>query len=202
MTRNVCWTFTPIAPGQSVYIVTCPRLIKALLNPVVEADDQGSYGPYVDRALSANDADDSPGIFRGIAISAPAPQDLPFVHALVTVEIHPERLPVLTGPLFDAEMKALDAHYLKFPWKKPLPTKRGQSPLDELLEGVLGEKAALFQEIPDAELADAGKTTQDFLGIVLVEDEASKYLLKVITNLLLYEIMLTTFLEIDHKKPF
>jgi hypothetical protein len=130
-----------------------------------------------------------------------AMRDEPFPHLLVTVEVDSGHRPVQTRPLFADEMKVLNDHYLKFPWKKPMPNRRGQSAIEAMLEGVLGDEAEVFRKEFEAERPDADATMQDFLGIVLPENELSDYLLKVIMNLLLYEIMLTTFIELEAKPP-
>jgi hypothetical protein len=82
-----------------------------------------------------------------------------------------------------------------------MPNRRGQSAIEAMLEGVLGDEAEVFRKEFEAERPDADATMQDFLGIVLPENELSDYLLKVIMNLLLYEIMLTTFIELEAKPP-
>ncbi|MEY4722602.1 MAG: hypothetical protein RLZZ324_115 [Candidatus Parcubacteria bacterium] len=182
--RTLCWSLQVIPQDQDVFIVTDPRLIQALLVPQTVPNKDGSYGPYVDGALITAEADPEPGIYRGKALTVSSPKAEPFLHEVVRAEVNRSKRFTLTGPEFAKGRKRLDDLYERHPWLKPPSVKRGESPLHALLAHTLGDDTDAFLTDLDIDDVDGpAKGTQDFLGIVMPENDLSTHLLSVVYDL-------------------
>ncbi len=198
--RNVVWTFSPVTAGQKLFIVTDPRLIEALLIPVAAPDENGNYGPYVDAALATCDADERPGIFRGVALGDSMMRLVPFKHADVRVTIDPAFKPKLTLEAFAAAVEDLNARRgERFEWKKFRASGRGQNALDALLEDTLGDDAKLFEQGLGEKIESPAAPNKDFLGIALPEGEATQHLLSVLLGISIHQAMIESVVDIDQE---